>query len=310
MTTNFFEAITSSMLIRGKVVPRCDLEAFSVYKLGFKPHVVTQELSKLVANNVIERERLKVGLQWPTHVYYVGERDAESVEAARKLLEERMKAFPGRRLGVVGEIKARALWKHLQSKAAFPITNVTPKNSVGVQTIESAYRADVRFTFLEASGESYRVWVEVKNLRSRLYAKLSMPILAKLIRASDESDSQPFLMASFLAANTVALCERIGVATYSFERQFMDSKWRSEVKRLYPDTWREHFQFVNLARPMANPKYLDERTKADVTTLTDTGIISRAHATWKRTRPIAIRLANALEAANFNDVDELLGAAA
>jgi hypothetical protein len=310
MFLDFYTHFTQNVLRPGEVIARYDAEYLSVHGLGVTPKQFTSETAKLISDGKIKSESIVIGSQWPTDVFYIDELDRGKLAACSSLLLERKKLLSPGSLGSSGEIYTRALWKSLLHERNLSIWGITPKGELGNEgLIPSRRRVDVRFWFSESSGAEYRVAVETKNVRRTLYRRSATPIIARLVRIGVENDMQPMLMASFLAENTIDICRRIGIAAYSYQRQFVDSTLREEVKRLFSGVWEAQFQFVNLKRPLANPASLDKRSICDLEALRDQSRIEAAHSQWLRMTPWLPRIADALERGDYAKVDRLLGKA-
>ena len=289
----------------GVVKTRGVLQHYSIRDLNITPNQFTKRKNGLLLAGKLDVTKIKIGTQFPTHVLHKGRPDSKCLADLERELEELMRLMPPHLKGAPGEIVGRALFKRLQYEG-HPITAITRKRNVGYEALEGLQRRkDLSFVYEERIGSKYQVIVENKNCAENAYFA-SSDWFYKLIDSAIRTKAQPVLMASFLPAKSLRKCQRIGIATHVYGRQFIDSTIASQVKKLYPNIHRELFQFVNVQQPFANYQKIDRRSMRDLEALRDPSWIETAHRQWQMMSPWHRRIADALGARDLGRLDAIL----
>jgi hypothetical protein len=127
-------------------------------------------------------------------------------------------------------------------------------------------------------------------------------MLVKLMRQAFEQQMQPVLIASHISTAMVRRCNALGIATYSFGKQFAFADDRSTVKQLFPSTCADEFRFVNEGRVFHDAAFANEAQARDLVALCDPMWLDRPYEKWVENLPRFESICSALES---NDGDLL-----
>jgi hypothetical protein len=131
----------------GIVRTRRTLQEHVMLDLSYTADRFSKELESLRLDGRIHREKIKIGSQRPTHVYYSGTLDNDSFSDCKATLVERARLLRPRDLGRAGEYYARALFVRLKNQG-FPISNITKPCELGYEKLdEGKCRKDLSFRF-------------------------------------------------------------------------------------------------------------------------------------------------------------------
>ena len=131
----------------GIVRTRRTLQDHVIFDLGYTADRFSKEMNSLRLDGRIHREKIKIGSQRPTHVYYSGTLDLDSLADCKTTLGERARILRPCDLGMAGEYYARALFVRLKNQG-FPISNITKQHVLGYEELDKGKcRKDLSFRF-------------------------------------------------------------------------------------------------------------------------------------------------------------------
>jgi hypothetical protein len=283
------------------------LQHHTIRDLGITANDFTKGKRDLLGRGRLRPTPVTIGTQWPTQVLSKGKPKQRALEDLTTVLKERHRLLRPEQLGHAGEVYCRALFERLQRCNHFPIRDIPQKLKVGYESVKGlARRPDLRFRYTDRSGSEYWLLVENRNRRENTYPT-NGKYFADLIRLALHMKALPILMASYLPDVTIEKCKRLGIATHVYNRQFIDSRLKQKVKKLYPDALhRELFQFVYYDQPFANYPHIDKRSLHDLDIIGKRSWIENAHKQWVKMKPYMPKIAEAFAKGKLYLVDTLL----
>lgn len=131
-------------------------------------------------------------------------------------------------------------------------------------------------------------------------------MFAKLIWDAYRANMQPVLMASHLSPQAMRFCGKVGIAAFSFGRQFLPNSLQSRVRYVFGESLSRQFQFLRPGRPFANVKTIDQRSLEDLRLLSQPTWIELARQRWLLNSERIPDIHEALTTKDFKALEYLL----
>jgi hypothetical protein len=301
--TKFTNHLVTVQLKPRKVKIRRDLELISRRDFGMSPAEFTSVTRRLENQRLINvRKIIAVRGQWSTKLFYRGTLHMDELARTKRLLAARAVFLTPNNLGRPMEVYVRALLIQLRNRRLMDFGNIPRSGRIGfIRTGASERRDDIVIKY-HIAGIVRNVLFEVKNLREHIYPS-KRAMLLKLMRQAFEQQMQPVLIASHISSAMVRRCNALGIATYSFGKQFAFAKDRATVKKLFPNTWADEFRFVNERRVFHDAAFANEAQARDLATLGDPMWLDGPYEKWVENLPRIESICSALES-NRDDLLE------